>query len=458
MKHIFVLGMNDLQHHHLKSIRNSQDFTFHSVLDAETLVDNESIDFDELLNQSRQSIIAAGVPVDAILAHWDFPTSVLAPILCHDFGLPYPSLESVLKCEHKYWSRLEQNKVVPEVVPDFCPFDPFDDDALSNIHIPFPFWIKPVKSFSSQLGFRIENDDDFNKAKIVIQKNIRNIGEAFDRSLSYIDLPEELSHAGGCTCLAEEIITGVQLAPEGSVYKGKFNVHGMFHMHQSENGKKLDRLEYPSQAPSELQNKIINISRKFMANIGFDNGCFNIEFMWDERQKKLRLIEVNTRISQSHSEMFLLVDGVSNHKVPIEIALGTVEEFPRNQGPFQVAAKFIITHPSDGYVRRVPTKEDIESLRTRFPHLQVTLEVEAGMELNQLHNQDAYSFVLGEVFLGANTHDELLEKYQKCLNELNFDIVPLSSRGPLSTGGNFEEYSDLSLSDKNDRESLHPDA
>jgi len=77
-------------------------------------------------------------------------------------------------CEHKYWSRVEQAASVPEVVPAFAGFDPFDDNALESIDLEYPFWIKPVKSHSSQLGFMIENAEQFHEAIPDIREKIHD--------------------------------------------------------------------------------------------------------------------------------------------------------------------------------------------------------------------------------------------------------------------------------------------
>lgn len=424
MKHIFVLAMDELQKQELMTIRDAENCRFYSVLDLPNLVEAEVIDFDDLLERARKDIRARDVPVDAIVAHWDFPSSVLAPILCKEFGVPSPSLESVLKCEHKYWSRLEQKKVAPEVVPGFCSFDPFDEKALDSITLAFPFWVKPVKAFSSQLGFLIENRQQFYDAQKEICENIGRIGDAFDQVLAKVDLPPEIKKAGGRSCLAEEIMTGSQIAPEGSVCEGEISFHGMFDMNKGDGGKKLDRLTYPSRAPAALAEKIEKVSRDLLRHIGFDNGCFNVEFMWDEAKQQLRLIEVNTRISQSHSEMFILVNGMSNHEIAVEVALGQHQGLPEQRGPYKVAGKFILTHPEDGLVRRIPDSGSIASLRERFPGTQVKLEVDTGMALNDVPNQDAYNFVLGELYLGADNFDDLLERYHACLEALQFEIAP----------------------------------
>ncbi|MCA5895230.1 hypothetical protein LEP48_18020, partial [Isoptericola sp. NEAU-Y5] len=156
-RNVFVLGMTDLQRKELESMRHAARYSFHSLLDYDTLVRDTDYDFDELLDQARTELAAFSGPVDAIVCHWDFPSSLLAPILAHEHDIPAPSVTSMLKCEHKYWSRLEQQQSVPEVVPGFAAFDPFADDALEQVDLTYPFWVKPVKAHSSNLGFEIHD-------------------------------------------------------------------------------------------------------------------------------------------------------------------------------------------------------------------------------------------------------------------------------------------------------------
>lgn len=428
MKHIFVLAMDKLQRTELETICDADNYRFHNVLDKAALVDAEDLRFDTLLDQTRQTIQSAGVPVDGIIAQWDFPTSILVPILCKEFGVSSPSLESVLKCEHKYWSRLEQKALIPDVVPDFCAFDPFAELSLAQIHLDFPFWIKPVKGFSSQLGFLIRNENDFYEALGQIRGGINRLGEAFSEVLGKVHLPPAIEHAGATACLAEEIIQGAQIAPEGYVQDGKVHIHGFFDMHKADKGTNLDRLVYPSVAPDYVQDKMRRTCEQLLNGIGFDNGCFNVEFMWDEARNQLRIIEVNTRISQSHSEMFLQVDGRSNHEVAVSVALGQQPHMPRNEGVHGVAAKFILTHPEDGVVTRVPDDAEIAELRRRFPLMQLKLDVEVGTRLAEMPNQDSYRYVLGELYLGAPDRKELMARFDQCLTALRVEVSPVEKR------------------------------
>lgn len=427
---IFIPALEDQQREELETLRYANDYRFFGLLDVETLVEAKSFSFDDLLERARRELKKFPEPIHAIIAHWDFPTSVLVPVLCKEFGLPAPSLESVLKCEHKYWSRLEQQKAIPEVVPRFCSIDPFADDPLAHLTLDYPFWLKPVKAFSSQLGFMIRNEEDFHAAIAATRQAIRHFGEPFNEALAHADLPPEIQQANGNTCIAEQLISGAQAAPEGTVFRGEFNVHGIFDQPTPENpdDPTYDRLEYPSAMPEGVQRQMIQVCKRFLQHIGFDNGCFNAEFMWDEANDQLWLIEFNTRISQSHSEMFIMVDGMSNHEAAVDVAFGQRPSLPNREGQFPVAAKCFIPHKhEDGIVTRVPTQEEIEALQARFPGTKVRIDVAPGVRLSELPNQDSFSYHLGTLYLGGETHEEIGERYRACLETLRFEVEPVDS-------------------------------
>ncbi|VXB08929.1 ATP-grasp domain-containing protein [Citricoccus sp. K5] len=427
-KNIHVLGMTEVQRHELETVSGAENLTFHNVLDYERLVETAEIDFEELLAAARGQLDAFDGTVDAIIAHWDFPVSVMVPILAAERGLPAPSLESVLKCEHKYWSRLEQRASIPECVPGFAAFDPFDDHALDTIDLDFPFWVKPVKAHSSNLGFKIEDETGFHEAVAEIREHIEEIGDAFDAALSMVDLPPELQQWGGNTCLAEQFVQGTQAAPEGTVFRGTFRVHGVLDMHKDVDGTSFDRLDYPaSSVPEHVQQRMIDATERYMKHVGFDNGCFNSEFMWDEEADRLWMIEVNTRISQSHSDLFAKVDGASNHEIAIDIALNREPRMPRREGQFHVAAQCMVFHDEDGVVTRVPTEEDKAALAERYPGIVLTSTVHEGDRLSELAGQDSYRYVVGKFYLGASSHDELGRLHAQIVKELPFEYA---SAGP----------------------------
>ena len=428
-KNVFVLGLTEVQRGELETVRGADHYTFHNLLDYSILVNTAEIDFRGLLEQARREHREFDGSVDAIITHWDFPASIIGPVLSAEFGLPAPSLESLLKCEHKYWSRLEQQAAVPECVPQFAAFDPFDDEALDKIDIPYPFWVKPVKAHSSNLGFAVEDEAGFREAVTKIRAEIGQVGDAFNEVLSLIDLPAKIGDAGGNTCLAEQFVSGTQAAPEGTMFRGTFNAHGVFDMHKDDAGTSFERLDYPANSvPESVQQRMIDVTERYVRHVGFDNGCFNAEFMWDEAEDKLWLIEVNTRISQSHSDLFAKVDGVSNHEVAIRIALDQEPRMPHREGNFAVASQCMIFHDDDAIVTRVPTDAERDAIRQKYPETTVTLQVKGGERLSELPNQDSYRYILGKLYIGANDRRELVERYNSILEELPFEFAPVESQ------------------------------
>lgn len=425
-KNVFVLGVTDQQREELGTVSDADELEFHGLLDYHSLVDPDTYKFRELLDRARQQLDEFDGSVDAIIAHWDFPTSVLAPILAAERGLPAPSLRSVLKCEHKAWSRLTQREVIPECVPGFSMFDPFDDNPLDTIELDFPFWIKPVKSHSSQMGFEIHDAEQFASALEEIRANIGLVGDAFDEVLATVELPDALGGSGGTSCLAEQIITGRQVAPEGTMFRGEYKIHGVFDMRTDAEGHSFDRLDYPaSSVPDEVQQRMIDLTERYLRHIEFDNGCFNSEFMWDEKTDTLSLIEVNTRISQSHSDLFVKVDGTSNHEVAIDVALGRPPRIVPRQGKFAVASQCHIGYYSDGLVRGVPGDDDLARLREQVPETIVAIKVAPGDRLSELPNQDGYRTNLATLSIGADSTDELARSFERATELLPFDIDPV---------------------------------
>lgn len=431
MKNIFVIGLTDYQRTELEALPNADEYAIRGLLDPSVAVSGRH-SFHGLLEQARQELAQHAVQPDAIIAHWDFPTSVLVPILCKENGIPSPSLESVLKCEHKYWSRLEQSRSIPDCAPAFSAFDPFDADPLAQIEIDFPFWVKPIKTFSSQLGFRVDDAEDFDTALVAIRQKVRLLGDTFDEALSLLELPAEVAWTTGHTCIAEELVEGVQSAPEGSVFRGEFKVHGVIDMPKDDRTNSFEKLLYPSTMPEHVQQRMIRSAQTFLAHIGFDNGCFNVEFMWDQRRDKLQLIEVNTRISQSHLDMFYKVDGVTNHQVAINVALGQRPAMPQRKGKYQVAAKCMLRHTGDGVVTQVPDEEDLRRLKELAPDSYLDHKLRPGMRLSELPNQGSYTFIYGDIDLGADSPEELDQLFGRCVEALPFEFAPVPTMDPVA--------------------------
>lgn len=431
-KNVFVIGLDDFNREKLRSIREPDCYVFHGVLDPPEVLETYDFPIADMLDRAAKQIRGwqdeSGGSVDAIAGYMDFPVSTMLPLLCEQFEVRSPTLESTLKCEHKYWSRLVQREVVPDHIPRFQAFDPFQEDAFAAIDIDLPFWVKPIKSSGSMLGFRIGSREEFDRAVAQIREEIHVISEPFNFVLDQASLPREVRDVEGHFCLAESIIGGRQCTLEGYSFEGTVRPFGIVDSIRYQNGSSFFRYEYPSTLPDVVREELVEITRRVIPHIGLDNSAFNIEFFWDRQRNHVWLLEINTRVSQSHSDLFEKVDGQTNQQVTVQVACGEEPDFVHRQGMYSCAAKFFWrTFDGDAEVTRVPTAEEVAAVADRFPSAVVKPQVEVGMKLSDLVEQDSYSYAICLIYLGGDHTKDLLDKYLACQEMLPFEFAPLPS-------------------------------
>jgi hypothetical protein len=424
-KNVFIIGLDDFNLRMLQSLKHADECNFIGLLDIHALIDSGRYRLADMLMEAEQELQNFDGPIDAIVGYTDFPVSTMTPILCEKFNVPGPTLESVLKSEHKYWSRLEQQQVIPEHLPRFYTFDPFDDSALEKIPLEFPFWIKPVKSTGSQLGFRINNKKAFKRAIGILREKI-GLFKPFDYLLDMVALPEEVERVNSSFCVAEQIISGRQCTLEGYVRNGEVRAYGIIDSIREPNRTTFSRYQYPSALPGPVRKKMTEISEKVMTHIGFDHSAFNLEFFWDEKRDKIWFLEINTRIPQSHSDLFMKVDGASNHQIMLDVALNRDPQFPKRQGKFKVAGKFFLREYQDKRITGIPTREDILEINEKVPGMLIDIQGKIGMMLSEIPEQDSYSYATAFIYLGADSQKALLDKYRKVREMLRFSYEDLT--------------------------------
>jgi hypothetical protein len=224
-----------------------------------TLDDLRSADLDVegTVAEAERAMDGFDGTVDAVAGYWDFPVTLLVPILGGARGLPSPTLESVVRCEHKYWSRLLQSEVIDEY-PAFALVDL--NDPVPPTEPGYPFWLKPVKSASSELAFRVEDEKGFHAAIAELRAGIDKVGRPFEQILRRVDLPPEVAEAGGTSCLAEAALHGVQAAVEGYVHQGECVVYATLDSVDYPASPVFLRHQYPSSLPEEVRRRMASIA------------------------------------------------------------------------------------------------------------------------------------------------------------------------------------------------------
>ena len=75
------------------------------------------------------------------------------------------------------------------------------------------------------------------------------------------------------------------------------------------NGASLERYEYPSSLPDPVKRRMRDAARRVIEATGLDDSPFNMEFYYREHDDSIALLEINARISKSHSPIFEKVEG-----------------------------------------------------------------------------------------------------------------------------------------------------
>ena len=423
---IFVIGLNDFNREMLATIDMAEHYNFVPLLNSRQILEQQKYQIQEIIQQAKKQIREHKGAVDGVIHYIDFPVSTIVPIICDSFDLASASLESVLKCEHKYWSRVEQRAVIPDNIPKFSAFNPFDDNALDKVLevMDFPFWIKPVKSFSSYLGFRIDEPGQFHRAMEEVRANIGRFSGPFNYLLDMVTMPPEFDEIGGEFCIAESIIGGMQCTQEGFSCKGEVEVYGTIDSFREENLTTFSSYQYPTILPDEVQARMTDLTRKVIKHIGYDNAPFNIEYFWDREKDAIWLLEINTRISESHCQLFQKVDGRSHHQVAVELAAGRRPTFPHRQGKFAVAGKFFLREWEDAYVAQVPSEETVRRIEQEIiPGSTIEIVAIPGERLSDLMDQDSYSYRVALLFLGGTSKQDLEKKRRHCEELLYQEFV-----------------------------------
>jgi hypothetical protein len=415
---IAVLGADEANLELLRRMPGHERRTFLPVLTDSEMQEGE-VCIPDLLDRATRILDGQDEPVDAVIGFWDFPISTLVPLLAARHGLRGAPLEAVVKCEHKYWSRLEQRQVIDEH-PRFGLVD-LDDPRLPE-GLRYPVWLKPVKSYSSELAFRVEDDGQFAEAVAEIRDGIGRLGRPFEWVLGQVDLPSEIAEVGGQACLAEEAMSGARAATEGYVHDGRVVVYGVLDSITYPERSSFLRHQYPSQLPERVQRRLVEISERVIACIGLDWTTFSVEFFCDPGSGDVCLLEINPRHSQSHAQLFADVDGIANHHAMVELALGRDPDLPRAKGPYAIAAKWYHRRFEDGVLRRGPTPEEVARIEREIPGVRVTPVPREGQRLSELLGQDSYSFELTDVIVGAQDEAELEAKYERAVGVLTYEF------------------------------------
>ena len=414
VENVFVLGLDAHNARVLHGLPDAAPLPLPTPLlsDGE-LAGGESVDLPGLLDAAQRQVEAFDGPVHALVGFWDFPVSTMVPILCERLGLRWATLEAVVKCEHKYWSRLEQAKVIDEI-PGFGLLDP--DDPVLPDGMAFPVWLKPIRSASSELAFRADDPQQLADAADTIRRGMRRIGDAFGTVLDLLDLPPELAGVGGSACLVEEAATGRLVTVEGYSHRGEVRVYGVVDSVTVSGGTSFVRYQYPSTVPVAVADRMTELTRRVIERIGFDGTTFNVEYFWDAERDALDAAgDQPASFAEPRRAVRL---GGRRREPPSHAGAGAGQgaAAAASRGPLRGGGQVVRATlgrrcgppGADGRRDRAGRAGAVDGCV-----VEVTVEHRASA-CRERHDQDSYSYAIANVYVGGASEDELIRKYEQC--------------------------------------------
>ncbi len=356
--------------------------------------------------------------ITAVASTDDYPGSALAAIIAHRIGVRGVRPEASLTCQHKFHSRRAQQLACPEAVPEFYLIDARPEIALPP-QLTFPTFVKPIKSYLS-LGAQLVNDaSELRSLQREWLRNLPffNIFDAFLRRYT----PYSVGHG---LLLAERPLSGVQVTLDGYVYDGEVVTVGIVDSIMYPGTLAFQRFEYPSALPAEAQERMSAIARAVMAEIGYGDGQFNMEFMFDPESNRAAIIEINPRMSSQFADLYEKVDGTNGYATMLSIARGVRPDLQRRAGRHRAAASCVLRTFRNQRVVRVPTAPEIERLQRSYPDMRIEILAQEGTRLSQLL-QDGNSYRYAVLNIGARDRREILEILEDCRQRLTFIFEPV---------------------------------
>jgi hypothetical protein len=404
-------------------------YLFHDYasISLEDLICNVASDADFAAGplEEMDAILAKidGVRLAGVVSTDDYPGSALAAAIAKHLGLPGPDPAVALICQHKYLARRAQQKLVPDTVPPFTLIDVAEAAPLSE-GLRFPLFVKPVKSFFSIGAERVDEPEA--------------LAALFPRWAAqdqfFAPLDEMLQRYAGAVIgtkrlIAEGVLKGEQVTVEGFVHGGKATVMGVVDSVMFPGTLAFARFDYPSALPADVQQRMSDIAATLMPGLGFDNGLFNIEMMYDPSSGAISIIEINPRMASQFADLYEKVDGTNSYAVLLDLAQGRTPRFTRRQGRYRFAASIVLRSFDDYVVAALPSEADLERLKRTYPDIGVEILARVGRALSS-EMQDGTSYRYGIVSLGGKDRDDVLAQFAACRDSLGIVFEPVRTPRP----------------------------
>lgn len=331
----------------------------------------------------------------------DYPGCLVAAVIAYRLGLPGPQLASLLAASHKYYSRLAQQRWVPEATPEFWLVT-----TRRAADLRFPVFVKPVKSWFSQFARQVNSHADLLDylANPHLQTHLSEFVRPFNQLLARFDFEVDASQL-----IAEEVLRGHQVTLEGYVLDSDITVLSIVDTFLYAGTPSFERFSLPSIVDPSTAQRMAGITRRIVRGLGLTHCLFNIEYIVDPSTGDIHIVEINPRMCGQFADLNEAVFGVNTYEVLACLAAGTVPPAPTSAQGF--AASYALRSFSDGIVLQVPDPTELERLR-RDGRLSLFVDYYAvGERLSTNRKQDdGWSYRFAVANIAGTDHTDVAHK------------------------------------------------
>ena len=292
--------------------------------------------------------------------------ALTAALLAERMGWPGTSVNAVLACQHKLYARQVLNRVCPEASIPAQVLDAEYGAAIPH-GLTYPAFVKPVKAAFSILAQVVRSREElhrhtrFGAWELWI---IRHLVEPFERVFQK-RLPGNTS---AHRLMVEESVNAPQFNLDGFVWQGKAEMLGVVDAVMYPGTQAFMRWDFPSRLPDSVQQRALQYAQKFLSEVGFDHGLFNMEFFHDAATDKITIIEFNPRMASQFSDLYLRVRGFDLHACALALANGQHPQTAMTVPPSaSVASSLVYRSFNTAKKISMPGPDQTSKVRQHFP-------------------------------------------------------------------------------------------
>ena len=256
----------------------------------------------------------------AVVSNHEQFGALCAALVAEKMRWPGTPVEAVLACQHKLYARGILERVAPEANIPFRRLEAAYNTAIPE-GLDYPTFVKPVKAAFSVLARTVHSHQaltdhtQFSKREMWI---LRRLVEPFEKVAQ-----QRLPGAGTAhSLMIEERLQGRQYCLDGYCLDGKIHCLGIIDAIMYPGTNAFMRWDYPSHLTEKLQHQAETIAARFLREIGYTHGFFNMEFSLEEPGDQIKVIEINPRMAAQFSDLYKRVDGKNLHEMATALSHG----------------------------------------------------------------------------------------------------------------------------------------